>query len=45
MKLRIEAVAIDSLMVRLFDAIDEANMPWVLAGGAAAGYRQRRAPA
>jgi len=33
MKLRIEAVAIDSLMVRLFDAIDEANMPWVLAAG------------
>ncbi|MGE7993910.1 5-oxoprolinase subunit PxpB [Pseudomonas sp. NPDC089554] len=28
---RIEVVAIDSLMVRLFDAIDEANMPWVLA--------------
>ncbi|WAB96877.1 5-oxoprolinase subunit PxpB [Pseudomonas putida] len=31
MKLRIEAVAIDSLMVRLFDRIDEANMPWLLA--------------
>lgn len=28
---RIEVVAIDSLMVRLFDAIDEANMPWILA--------------
>lgn len=31
MNLRIEAVAIDSLMVRLFDRIDEANMPWILA--------------
>jgi KipI family sensor histidine kinase inhibitor len=31
MKLRIEVVAIDCLMVRLFDAIDEANMPWMLA--------------
>ncbi|QQZ35053.1 5-oxoprolinase subunit PxpB [Pseudomonas sp. SK2] len=31
MKVRIEVVAIDSLMVRLFDAIDEANMPWILA--------------
>jgi KipI family sensor histidine kinase inhibitor len=30
MKLRIEVVAIDSLMVRLFDTIDEANMPWIL---------------
>ncbi|MBC7211386.1 MAG: carboxyltransferase domain-containing protein, partial [Pseudomonas sp.] len=28
---RIEVVAIDSLMVRLFDAIDEGNMPWILA--------------
>lgn len=28
---RIEVVAIDSLMVRLFDSIDEANMPWILA--------------
>ncbi|MFJ3484146.1 allophanate hydrolase subunit 1 [Pseudomonas sp. NPDC090202] len=28
---RIEVVAIDCLMVRLFDAIDEANMPWMLA--------------
>lgn len=28
---RIEVVAIDSVMVRLFDTIDEANMPWVLA--------------
>lgn len=31
MKVRIEVVAIDSLMVRLFDTIDEANMPWILA--------------
>ncbi|WP_175651338.1 5-oxoprolinase subunit PxpB [Pseudomonas sp. Marseille-P9899] len=31
MKLRVEVVAIDCLMVRLFDAIDEANMPWMLA--------------
>lgn len=31
MNVRIEAVAIDCLMVRLFDAIDESNMPWMLA--------------
>lgn len=31
MKPRIEVVAIDSLMVRLFDGIDEGNMPWILA--------------
>lgn len=31
MNLRIEVVAIDCLMVRLFDAIDEASMPWMLA--------------
>ncbi|MDH1552712.1 MULTISPECIES: 5-oxoprolinase subunit PxpB [Pseudomonas] len=31
MKLRIEVVAFDSLMVRLFERIDEANMPWMLA--------------
>ena len=31
---RIEVVAIDCLMVRLFDAIDEANMPWMLAASA-----------
>lgn len=31
MKLRIEVVAVDSLMVRLFERIDEANMPWMLA--------------
>ena len=30
MNVRIEVVAIDCLMVRLFDAIDEANMPWML---------------
>lgn len=34
MKWRIEVVAIDCLMVRLFDAIDEANMPWMLAATA-----------
>ncbi|WP_194792422.1 5-oxoprolinase subunit PxpB [Pseudomonas sp. UFMG81] len=28
---RIEVVGIDSLMVRLFDAIEESNMPWILA--------------
>lgn len=33
MKVRIEVVAIDCLMVRLFDAIYEANMPWMLAAG------------
>jgi len=31
MRIRIEIVAIDCLMVRLFDTIDEANMPWMLA--------------
>lgn len=31
MKPRIEVVAIDCLMVRLFDAIAEDNMPWMLA--------------
>lgn len=31
MKPRIEVVAIDCLMVRLFDAIAETNMPWMLA--------------
>lgn len=31
MNVRIEVVAIDCLMVRLFDVIDEANMPWMLA--------------
>ncbi|KRP66040.1 5-oxoprolinase subunit PxpB [Pseudomonas orientalis] len=31
MKPRIEVVAIDCLMVRLFDTIAEANMPWMLA--------------
>lgn len=31
MNIRIEVVAIDCLMVRLFDAIDEAHMPWMLA--------------
>lgn len=31
MKLRVEVVALDCLMVRLFDDIAEANMPWMLA--------------
>ncbi|SDY77720.1 allophanate hydrolase subunit 1 [Pseudomonas sp. NFIX28] len=31
MKIRLEVVAIDCLMVRLFDAIAESNMPWMLA--------------
>lgn len=31
MSYRIETVAIDCLMVRMFDRIDEANMPWMLA--------------
>lgn len=30
-KIRIETTAMDALMVRLFDAIDEANMAWVIA--------------
>ncbi|WP_447903419.1 5-oxoprolinase subunit PxpB [Pseudomonas serbica] len=30
MKFSIEPVAVDSLMIRLFDAIDEGNMPWIL---------------
>ncbi|MEX5509618.1 5-oxoprolinase subunit B family protein [Pseudomonas paralactis] len=34
MKPRIEVVAIDCLMVRLFDLIAEANMPWMLAATA-----------
>ncbi|WP_336274029.1 5-oxoprolinase subunit PxpB [Vreelandella indica] len=31
MKIRIETAAMDALMVRLFDTIDEANMAWVIA--------------
>ncbi|MEB0121431.1 5-oxoprolinase subunit PxpB [Pseudomonas sp. CCI1.2] len=31
MKVPIEVVAIDCLMVRLFEVIDQANMPWMLA--------------
>lgn len=31
MKWRVEVVAIDCLMLRLFEVIDEANMPWMLA--------------
>ncbi|MCE0460407.1 5-oxoprolinase subunit PxpB [Pseudomonas uvaldensis] len=33
MKPRVEVVAVDCLMVRLFDEIAEANMPWMLAAG------------
>lgn len=33
MKARIEVAGIDSLMLRLFDRIDEDNMPWMLAAG------------
>ncbi|GHB24735.1 5-oxoprolinase subunit PxpB [Salinicola rhizosphaerae] len=29
--IRLETVGMDALMVRLFDAIDEAHMPWILA--------------
>jgi allophanate hydrolase subunit 1 len=29
--LRLEVAGIDSLILRLFDVIDEANMPWMLA--------------
>lgn len=28
---RLETVGMDSLIVRLFESIDQANMPWVLA--------------
>jgi KipI family sensor histidine kinase inhibitor len=31
MKVRVEVVAIDCLMLRLFDAIDEAHMSWLIA--------------
>src|SRR3546814_18430887 len=31
MKPRIEVVGVDSLLLRLFDQIDEDNMPWMLA--------------
>lgn len=31
MKPRLEVVALDSYMLRLFDSIDESNMPWLLA--------------
>ncbi|WP_251978778.1 5-oxoprolinase subunit B family protein [Salinicola avicenniae] len=32
---RLETVGMDALMVRLFDAIDEAHMPWILAADSA----------
>ncbi len=38
MKPRVEVVALDCLMVRLFDEISEANMPWMLA--ASEGLRE-----
>ena len=31
MKLRLETAAMDALTVRLFDAIDESNMAWIMA--------------
>ncbi|QJD59795.1 5-oxoprolinase subunit PxpB [Pseudomonas sp. gcc21] len=31
MKLRIERASVDTLMIRLFDRIEEGNMPWLLA--------------
>ena len=31
MKLRLETAAMDALTVRLFDAIDERNMAWIMA--------------
>ena len=31
MKLRIERASVDTLMIRLFDRIEESNMPWLLA--------------
>jgi len=40
---RIEVVSIDSLMLRLFDEIDEAHMPWLLA--AARRLREAFGPA
>ncbi|MEH6497850.1 MAG: 5-oxoprolinase subunit PxpB [Pseudoalteromonas distincta] len=33
MKLRIETAALDVLTLRLFDEMDEANMPWLIAAG------------
>lgn len=32
-QLRIEVASIDAFILRLFDRIDEANMPWMLAAG------------
>jgi hypothetical protein len=37
MNLRVEVVALDCLMVRLFDEIAEANMPWMLAASEICG--------
>jgi hypothetical protein len=43
MKIRIEIVAVDCLMVRLFDTIDEANMPWLLAASGACANASAKA--
>ncbi|UAW98459.1 5-oxoprolinase subunit PxpB [Halopseudomonas nanhaiensis] len=43
MRVRIETAALDTLTLRLFDDIDEANMPWLLA--AAERLRDRFGPA
>ena len=36
---RIEVAAIDSFVLRLFERIDEANMPWLLAAEETCGRR------
>ena len=33
MRLRIETAALDVLTLRLFDSIEETNMPWLIAAG------------
>lgn len=38
MKLRLETAAMDALTVRLFDAIDERNMAWIMAADTALRY-------
>jgi hypothetical protein len=40
---RVEVVALDCLMLRLFDEIAEANMPWMLAASERLRRRVRRA--
>ncbi|BBM05399.1 hypothetical protein HAALTHF_14410n [Vreelandella aquamarina] len=39
MKLRLETAAMDALTVRLFDAIDESNMAWIMAADEGAAAR------